>query len=135
MKTHTILSFIGSVTLLWGNCCYMDAHDRGETLDKPLPENWLYDSEMVTDSHIADDCWWHVFEDSILDSLIAQGLDNNYNLSIAARRLQIARHNIGVAKSSYYPTVGMNGALEPFSYIRNDRESSRLGDCRFLLES
>lgn len=49
--------------------------------------------------------WWRSFEDELLDSLISVGLQNNYDVLAATRRIQIARAGLGSARASYYPTI------------------------------
>ena len=53
----------------------------------------------------ADAPWWEVFEDPILKGLIQNALRNNYDVAIAASRVQEARANVGVAPSDYFPSL------------------------------
>jgi multidrug efflux system outer membrane protein len=53
----------------------------------------------------ADAPWWDVFEDTILKGLIQDALRNNYDVAIAAARVQEARANLGVARSDYFPSL------------------------------
>lgn len=59
-------------------------------------------------SHAGEEAWWQSFGDSMLDSLVARGLDANYELGAAVRRVEIARASVGQAKSAYYPTIGIS---------------------------
>lgn len=45
----------------------------------------------------------------MLDSLISQGIANNYNISMAMRRIQIARQTLRQAQSGYYPSLSASG--------------------------
>lgn len=109
MKTHKIVSIIGGIALIAGNCCHLVARDTANGLDHTLPEGWMYENDMITDGLPSDDCWWRVFDDSTLDSLIARGLDNNYDLSMAARRMEMARYAINTARAGYSPSLSLNG--------------------------
>ena len=53
----------------------------------------------------ADAPWWEVFQDSILKGLIQEALRNNYDVGVAAARVQEARANVGVARSDYFPSL------------------------------
>lgn len=59
-------------------------------------------------SYAEEDAWWQSFGDPMLDSLVERGLDANYELGAAVRRVEIARAYVGQAKSAYYPTVGVS---------------------------
>ncbi len=67
---------------------------------------------------LADEPWWEVFQDTILKNLIKEALDNNYDVKIAAARVQEARANFVVSRSDLYPSldygVGVSrGRVEP----------------------
>jgi multidrug efflux system outer membrane protein len=53
---------------------------------------------------LADAAWWEVFQDPILHGLIQEALRNNYDVGIAAARVQEARANLSVARSDLYPS-------------------------------
>ena len=53
----------------------------------------------------ADAPWWEVFQDPILKGLIQEALRNNYDVGVAAARVQEARANLGVARSDYFPSL------------------------------
>jgi len=51
--------------------------------------------------------WWHSFDDSRLDTLIAIGMANNYDVSMAMRRIDIAKATVRQAESAWYPQLGL----------------------------
>lgn len=53
--------------------------------------------------------WWTRLNDPLLDSLVETGLQNNYDVVMAARRINIARAQLGAARAAYYPTIGISG--------------------------
>ncbi len=57
---------------------------------------------------LPDEDWWRSFDDPMLDSLIALGERNNYDVSMAAHRIEISRAAIRQAQSAYYPQIGIN---------------------------
>lgn len=58
---------------------------------------------------LADLPWWEVFKDKALEDLIATALANNYDLRLAAARVEQARALVGVAASQLYPQIGYQG--------------------------
>lgn len=76
-------------------------------LRDPMPERWTFTQEM-TQTLPTDDSWWRSFGDTTLDSLIAMGVDNNFNVQQAVHRREIARQAIRDVRSGYYPTVNAN---------------------------
>lgn len=83
------------------------AHAGGDCIVDSMPANYLY-GELQSPPYPVEDQWWKSFDDSLLDSLIAAGCANNYDLRIAAKRVAIARESVRQAKSAYYPTVGVS---------------------------
>lgn len=57
---------------------------------------------------IADLPWWKVFNDKALQGLIAEALANNYDVQVAAARVEQARAQVGVARADLYPQVAYN---------------------------
>lgn len=90
-------------------------------LEKDMPENWAY-NEYFTQNIPTDDCWWKTFEDPCLDSLINEGVENNYNVAIAAHRIKIASQAVNQARAAYFPTVNLSGGWQ------KSRNSGGLGD-------
>jgi multidrug efflux system outer membrane protein len=54
---------------------------------------------------LADAPWWEVFQDPVLKGLIQEALRNNYDVQIAAARVQEARANVRVSRSDLYPSL------------------------------
>ncbi len=85
--------------------------DDSRYLDTSMPERWTYDehfNQLIPD----EDHWWSYFNDPLLDSLIARGVANNYNIAMAEHRINIARQAINSARASYYPTVNFSGGWQ-----------------------
>jgi outer membrane protein, multidrug efflux system len=69
------------------------------------PVNYYLDSSPQANS-IADLAWWELFKDPVLQGLIQEALKNNYDVRIAAARVEEERANMGVARSFFFPQVG-----------------------------
>ncbi|HET7379635.1 MAG TPA: efflux transporter outer membrane subunit [Gaiellales bacterium] len=53
----------------------------------------------------ADAPWWEAFHDPALQALITEALHNNYDVRLAAARVQEARANVKVARSELFPSL------------------------------
>jgi outer membrane protein, multidrug efflux system len=56
----------------------------------------------------ADLPWWQVFQDPQLQELIRTALKQNYDLQIATERINAARAQVAIARSSLFPQVAGN---------------------------
>jgi outer membrane protein, multidrug efflux system len=54
---------------------------------------------------LADAPWWEVFHDPVLKGLIGDALRNNYDVRVAAARVQEARAHLGIARSEFFPSL------------------------------
>lgn len=105
------------------------AQSRGDDsryLNRPLPERWSFTPD-VTQTLPTDDPWWKSFGDTTLDSLISMGVDNNYNISEAVHRREIARLTIRQAQSAYYPTLGASAGYTRSHSRRADSNNFSVG--------
>src|SRR5262249_51321026 len=57
----------------------------------------------------ADAPWWDVFQDPVLKALIKEALSLNYDVAIAAARVQEARANVSIARSDLFPSFDYSG--------------------------
>ena len=54
--------------------------------------------------------WWEMFKDDTLQALIRTALTNNYDVRIAAARVEQARALVEVSRSGYFPQLTYQGA-------------------------
>ena len=99
MKTQRYLTFLLALCACFG----LSAVE----LYRPLPDGWTVDRAYDT-SLPSDDKWWRNFDDSVLDSLILLAEKGNLNLIMTERRIEMARRNCAIAKSGYYPNIGLS---------------------------
>lgn len=78
--------------------------DAADCLTVPMPERWAAAPANET-TLPSDDAWWRGFDDPTLDSLITIGENNNFDIAMAARRLDAARQAVRSARAGYFPTV------------------------------
>jgi multidrug efflux system outer membrane protein len=82
----------------------------GPKFQKPemdVPEQ--YRAAGVPADSILNLKWWDLFDDPVLDSLVATALENNNNLLIAASRVEEARAALGFTKADMYPRLDVQG--------------------------
>lgn len=76
-----------------------------------IPERWQYASEFSTD--IPDNIrWWTQLNDPVLDSLIAVGVDNNFDVIGAMNRVISARAMLDDARAGFWPTVSVDAGWQ-----------------------
>jgi outer membrane protein, multidrug efflux system len=57
-------------------------------------------------------CWWELFRDPILDSLVKISLNENKNVLIAAKRVEEARATVGYNSADQWPVIGYEGNIQ-----------------------
>jgi NodT family efflux transporter outer membrane factor (OMF) lipoprotein len=75
-----------------------------------LPEGWYEGSGGVVYSSgsPADDKWWTVLGDTLLNKLVAEAMENNYSLMTAVNRVELARYTLRQTRAELMPTVGLS---------------------------
>lgn len=75
--------------------------------DLVLPENHRGLDGKAGEASLADLPWWDgVMGDEVLRGLIVEAVQKNYDLRVAAARVEEFRALAGIAKADYYPQVG-----------------------------
>src|SRR5690242_7454810 len=72
----------------------------------PSPPAFRGGPDVSQQASLADLPWWEIFHDATLTGLIKESLANNYDLSIAATRVEQASEVAAQARSEYFPTLG-----------------------------
>ncbi len=120
MKTYFSIA-MAAMALLLAGCTVGPNYKRPQVAvpasfraPEPLPEN-------QADS-LADLKWFEVFRDPQLQSLIKLALAQNYDLRDAVARVDEARANLGITRSSQYPQAGASGDLQ-FTRLSRDGQT------------
>src|SRR5215472_11416944 len=66
---------------------------------------------VAQQASLADLPWWEIFHDETLTGLIKESLANNYDLMVAAARVEQASEVAAQARSAYFPTLGYSTLL------------------------
>jgi multidrug efflux system outer membrane protein len=101
--SQQIVSGVFAAALLAG--CAIGPNYRRPTVTEPQV---FRGQEAAEAASLADLPWWEVFQDIILKNLIQEALRNNYDVKIAAARVQESRAQVGVARSEFFPQIGYN---------------------------
>ncbi|MCM1332050.1 MAG: efflux transporter outer membrane subunit [Bacteroides sp.] len=108
-RPHLICLLIASASLCTAKI--IAETPQGKYLDKDMPRQWSY-NEYFTQNIPTDDYWWKTFDDPHLDSLIAAGVDNNYNIIMAAHRIRIAAQAVNSSRAAYFPDINLNAGWQ-----------------------
>lgn len=97
-----------SILLLLFLSSVASAQTANRYLDTPLPQSWEEGGEAFQQLLPVDDQWWKYFEDSTLDSLISTAVDRNFSVLTAIDRMNMAKANLRMERSGFFPTLGIN---------------------------
>jgi multidrug efflux system outer membrane protein len=75
------------------------------------PPASYYTEEQARQASTADVAWWDLFKDPVLQGLIRESLENNFDLQLAIARIDQERALLGVARSQYYPQVAYGASI------------------------
>jgi len=77
--------------------------------DAHPPATFRAEESSQTNS-LGDLSWWQLFQDPTLQALIQTALTNNYDLRVAAARVEESRALLAQSRSQFYPQVTYQGA-------------------------
>jgi multidrug efflux system outer membrane protein len=108
-RRHEIALLAGSGILsglLLAGCAIGPRYKQPEA---GAPAAFRGDTRPGTTNSFADLPWWEVFQDDTLQGIIRTALTNNYDLRIAATRVEQAHALAAEARSQFFPLVGYVG--------------------------
>lgn len=92
-----------SVTLLIGLASCATKPPEQQSLENvSVPSEWTSDAEPGA----VDDRWWESFGSSNLNVVVAEAITNNFDIRIAAARLEAAIAQSGIEGAAQYPWLG-----------------------------
>jgi multidrug efflux system outer membrane protein len=80
---------------------------------------------VITNISFADLAWWKVYSDAELQALVREAFTNNYDLRIAAARVEQSRQAAAQSRSQFVPSVDYSGTV---AHGRNDLFGSAYPD-------
>lgn len=88
----------------------------------------LYRDQVSEDTTtIASLSWKEYFTDPLLQSLITEGLENNYDMLIAAERIKQAETQLTIAKLAYFPDFALVGSVSHRRFSVDEGVKNTLG--------
>ncbi len=60
---------------------------------------------------LADLAWWQLYDDPVLQQLLQEALKNNYDVQIAAQRVEQAQQLVLEQQSALFPKIGYSGGV------------------------
>jgi multidrug efflux system outer membrane protein len=108
-KAQSCLAAIIGSSLLAG--CMVGPDYKRPAVQPPTAFRDLSENQQVQaqTASYADLPWWQVFQDPQLQELIRTALKQNYDLQLATERINAARAQVTVTRSSLFPQVSGNG--------------------------
>jgi NodT family efflux transporter outer membrane factor (OMF) lipoprotein len=113
-KNRGLVLAYSLVALLVSGCAVKEAPTADAVVEKALPDTtevpgqW---SAEALDTGKVDDGWIKSFNDSRLDALVAEAMENNPNLTISAAQVERAAALARVAGAALKPTVALAGDI------------------------
>jgi len=101
------ISFVVLLTIFLAGCNLGPKYKR-PTVQPPAE---FYAERQTTANSEADAAWWDLFKDPVLQGLIREALQNNYDLRSAFARVEQERALAGVTRSQYFPQVGYGAGI------------------------
>jgi len=110
VKAQRKVLAVRAVVFLCGLILVFGQNVRAQTEEST--KNWAATSIRGVSTERPAAEWWNSFHDEELTRLIHRGVTNNLDLRLAAWRVNEARAARGVAKSAFYPSVGVTTSAE-----------------------
>ena len=102
------LALAASAALALSGCKLGPDYRRPDT---GAPSTYRFDGPSTAAS-LADEGWWQVYQDPVLQQLIRQALANNLDVRIAAARVDQARALLGAARVAQLPKASVTAGGE-----------------------
>lgn len=107
VKTSKLLSAMFCCAMLLG-CAVGPKYHRPAVQTPTAFRDIPSSQQQAQAASYADLPWWQVFQDPRLQELIRTALNQNYDLRLATERINTARAQVTVTRSSLFPQVAAN---------------------------
>jgi len=95
------------LTIILSGCMVGPDYRRPEV---ETPQNWRIEEKEAKD--LANTSWWEQLNDPVLNDLITSALKDNYDLKIAAARVEEFAGRYGFTRADLYPQVGVGAGYD-----------------------
>jgi outer membrane protein, multidrug efflux system len=98
--------------VVWFSGCTVGPNYKRPDVSVPTSYRGQTDSPSAkSDPALGDEEWAKVFQDQELQRLILEALHYNYDVRIAAARIQEARAQLGITRADQFPTLSAGGNI------------------------
>jgi len=106
-------------------CCSCAVGPNYKRPSVPVPDAYRGATTPTAQESIADKKWAELFGDATLNQLIGSALERNFDLRMAAERVQEARAQFGITRAQQFPFVDVQAGYTA-------ARSSSIGSFRFI---
>ena len=111
MNHKSLLALAAATTMLAG-CSLAPTYVRpAGAVPEALPQGGIYPAAATDAPDVSSIGWREFFTDERLRQVIAQGLENNRDLRVAAANALQARERYRIQRADRLPTIGANGSV------------------------
>ena len=113
MRRQTLPALALSTAVIFSGCKVGPNYKRPTVQTPATYRDLSADPQLQSQTaSFADLPWWQVFQDPQLQELIRTALKQNYDLQIATERINAARGEVAVTRSSLFPQIGANANFQ-----------------------
>ncbi|MDQ8198581.1 efflux transporter outer membrane subunit [Pelagicoccus enzymogenes] len=88
--------------------CYTSPASKMDALEAEVPSAWA--AAVDSDAAFAPESWVNDFNDPRLQAILEEALEYNFDLRIAAARLEASLSNTRAGRSEVWPTLNLSGS-------------------------
>ncbi|MEJ0105496.1 MAG: TolC family protein [Bacteroidota bacterium] len=104
-KFNIFILLISALVFL-GSCKVTQPYQHSQTVSSSL----FRDVNTADTNSIAQVPWQQIFTDTLLQSLIAEGIKNNFDIKIAQARIKQAEANFTQSREAFFPAINGNAS-------------------------
>ena len=131
MKSIKFIVF-GSIVFFLQSCFTPRGYQKPvETIDERY---YRTDQLEQGDASLADFSYKDIFTDSLLQSYIARGLENNLDVRMALENIEIAEAYARQAKLAYFPSLSISPGISYQTQSLNTQFGQLIGERRYLTQ-
>jgi outer membrane protein, multidrug efflux system len=116
-RLHGFAACLVAVALGLGACTVGPDYRRPEV---PTPATFRGIPPGQSVESLGDLGWWRVFDDEVLQALIREAIQSNYDVQVAAARILEARAQVTITRSFQFPELNHSGSAI-YSNIQGER--------------
>jgi outer membrane protein, multidrug efflux system len=112
LRTFSSFRFVFMAALVSASCTVGPNYKRPAVNAPPVFRGETSNETAKQNTHsLGDEKWWTVFHDEELQKLIRAGLQNNYDVRIAATRILQAQAQFTITRANQFPNVSAGAAV------------------------